>query len=250
MKSLLRRTLAAAVFFVGVASPPAHASVVIGSTRVVFPAGEREVTVKVTNDGKRPALVQAWLDKGNANESPENLDVPFTLAPAMFRLDPAKGQTLRLIYTKAPLPADRESLFWLNVLEVPPKDAGTAGANQLQVAFRTRIKVLFRPQGLAGRVDDAPAQARWELVPAADGKGYALKASNPTPYYINLSKVEVNAAGQTFDAGAGYIAPGQSQLFPVAGLKKAAQAQVSYTSINDWGAGVQARQPVAVRNGS
>ena len=39
-----------------------HASVVIGTTRVIYQEKDREVTVRLTNDGKHPALVQAWID--------------------------------------------------------------------------------------------------------------------------------------------------------------------------------------------
>lgn len=122
----------------------AHASVVISGTRVVFPSNEREVTIKLTNDGKTPALVQTWIDAGDQNASPETINVPFTLTPSMFRMEPNKGQTLRMIYTNEPLPTDKESLFWLNVLEIPPKANDGADRNELQIALRTRIKIMFR----------------------------------------------------------------------------------------------------------
>ena len=226
----------------------AHAIVVISGTRVIVPAQEREVTIKLTNNGQAPALVQVWLDKGDQNSSPDKVEVPFTLTPPLFRLDPNKGQTLRLIYTKEPLAKDRETLFWLNVLEVPPKPASQASdaqANTLQLAFRSRIKVLFRPQGLAGSADEAPARVTWEVVP--DGKGkYALKATNPTPYFVNLGKVTLQAGGRSFDADPGFVAPQGLQLFPLKGLdaQPGASAEVDYLSINDFGGGVEGKQPL------
>ncbi len=50
------------------------------------------------------------------------------------------------------LPKDRESVFWFNVLEVPPKPDAATVANQslLQLAFRTRIKLFYRPEALKG----------------------------------------------------------------------------------------------------
>src|SRR5437868_3111030 len=111
---------------------PSWASVVISGTRVVYGQRDREVTIRLTNDGEAPALVQAWLDRGDPDVDPATISVPFTLTPPMFRVDPAKGQSLRVIYTQEPLPADRETVFWLNVLEVPPR-AQTPGTNSMQL---------------------------------------------------------------------------------------------------------------------
>ena len=119
-KKLLK---AMTVFALSWLAGSAHAGVVISGTRVIYQAKEREVTVKLSNEGDAPALVQVWLDTGNPNAMPDESKVPFTLSPPLFRLDPKKGQSLRLIYTQEPLPQDKESLFWLNVLEVPPRAA-------------------------------------------------------------------------------------------------------------------------------
>jgi len=219
----------------------ANATVVIGGTRVVYPAQESEMTVKLSNEGGRSALVQVWLDTGDSSQSPSDIKVPFVLTPPVFRLDPGKGQTIRLRYTHEALPKDKESLFWFNVLEVPPKETGKV--NTLELAIRTRIKLLFRPQGLPGTASEAPPKTRWQLVPGKDGHGYALKASNPTSYYVNLGKVVLTAGGKTFDAGQGYVAPGRDELFPVKGLDAPASgAEVVYTSIDDYGQGVEGKQ--------
>ncbi len=247
MKFLRRTLTAAAALAAACFAIQAQASVVIASTRVIYPAQEREVTIKLSNDGRTPALVQAWLDDGNITDLPETLNVPFVLTPAIFRMDPGKGQTLRLIHTKEAMARDKESLYWLNVLEVPPKpQAGEGAVNRLQIAFRTRIKVMYRPQGLPGQAEEAPAQLRWELLPAGGGKGYVLKASNPTAYVVNLGKVSLQSGGQAYDAAAGYVLPGESALFPIAGMVSApgAGVQVKFNSINDWGANVEGSLPL------
>ncbi|KDB05880.1 Pili assembly chaperone [Burkholderia sp. lig30] len=224
----------------------AYASVVISGTRVIFPSTEREVTVKLTNEGKAPALVQAWLDNGDPNASPDDIDVPFTLMPAMFRMEPGKGQTLRMIHTNEPLPADKESLFWLNVLEIPPKNATGADRNQLQIAYRSRIKVMYRPDGLPGNANTARNQLGWQLVKAEGGR-YALQATNPTPYVVNFGSVALKSAGQKYDAGMGYVLPASTRQFPVKDLAAhpAAGATVEFNSIDDWGASSDNSQPVS-----
>lgn len=47
----------------------AFASVTIIGTRVIYPATEKEVTVRLDNHGNQPALVQAWIDNGNPDEA-------------------------------------------------------------------------------------------------------------------------------------------------------------------------------------
>ncbi|MCI0152339.1 molecular chaperone, partial [Paraburkholderia sediminicola] len=117
-------------------------------------------------------------------------------------------------------------------------------AGQLQLVFRTRIKVLFRPDGLPGAANESPTRVTWAVVPDTKGK-YALKATNPTAYFVNLGEVSLTTGGKHFKAAPGFIGPGESQLFPVADLgeQPGADAKVSYTSINDYGAGVSGEQP-------
>lgn len=119
---MLSRTLLASLTFALIAGLPstAHAGVVIDGTRHIYPQQRREITLRLSNDDKRaPRLVQVWLDQGDATPDPAHSDVPFSLSPPVFRLDPGRSQGVRLVYTQEPLPSDRESLFWLNALEIP-----------------------------------------------------------------------------------------------------------------------------------
>lgn len=219
-----------------VAAPQTQASVVVAGTRVIYHAEDVEQTIKLTNMGKLPALTQVWLDKGDPKASPSSIQVPFTVSPPVARIDPDKGQTLRILYTGEALPQDRESVFWLNVLEVPPKLAASdAGANRLQMAFRSRIKLFFRPAGLKGSADDAPAQVTWRLVETDNHA--ALEARNPTPYHVSLSSLELMGGGKTarFEDG-GMVNPGETQTFPLSGdVYQGAGAKVRYHAINDFG---------------
>ncbi|AJG19353.1 Chaperone [Cupriavidus basilensis] len=226
----------------------AAAAVVVSGTRLVFPSQEREMTLKVTNDGRLPSLVQTWIDTGTENDSPDKIDVPFTLTPTMFRVEPGKGQTLRIIYTNEPLPTDKESLFWINVLDVPPKPAAEDERNRLQVAFRTRIKMMYRPQGLPGKAEEAPALLKWHIARDPEANQYVLKTVNPSPYVVSLGSVQLKMGGKTFDAGMGYVLPGASQKFPITGLESApaADATVEFSSIDDWGGNKNAQVPVAI----
>jgi len=217
----------------------ATASVVITGTRVVYRETDPEVTVRITNDGKVPALVQTWIDDGDDKQLPDASNAPFTIVPPLFRLDPQKGQSLRLMYTREPLPADRESLFWLNVLEVPPRDAGSADApNVLRLVFRTRIKLFFRPAALPGNVLDAPATVQWRF--ARNGNRYRLEATNPSPYHVTFTRVAVKAAnGSWTEAQGAMVAPHGVAGFDMndAGSAATGPLEVRYTYLDDYGAG-------------
>jgi chaperone protein EcpD len=215
----------------------AGASVTVGATRVVYPLENREVTVKLNNDRAEPSLVQVWMDKGNADAKPGEASAPFVLTPPIFRMEANKAQTLRMMYTGDALPQDRESVFWLNVLDVPPKTAKNSDVNSLQFAFRTRVKVFARPKGLPGTPEEAAGKITWKLVPAADKKGYEAQATNPTAYYVSFSKIDVVGAGQTYtnDIG-GMVEPRGTALFPIKNLKAVpANVHVKYVGISDFG---------------
>jgi chaperone protein EcpD len=234
---LLRQTAMGIGFACALLAGNAHASVTISGTRVVYPLNEREVTVKLDNDSRDPALVQVWMDDGNASAKPGEIKVPFVITPPIFRMNPKKSQTLRVMYSGEPLPTDRESVYWLNVLDIPPKASGAANANTLQFAFRTRVKVFVRPPRLAGTPEEAPAQLSWKLVPAADGHGQAVSVSNPTPYFVSFSEVDVVSAGHTYkNERGGMVAPRGTEVLPVAQMNSVpADATVHYTAISDYG---------------
>ncbi|MGM3278064.1 fimbrial biogenesis chaperone [Ralstonia sp. 24A2] len=248
MNSVLRYIVAGLAVVVGLFSAGADATVVISGTRVVYPADEKEVTVKLSNEDKSPSLVQVWLDDGDENSTPDTAKVPFTVAPPIFRMDGGKGQAIRLMYTGEPLPTDKESLFWVNVLEVPPKAENKEGRNMLQFAFRTRIKLFFRPAKLAGDVDHAADKLSWKLISPEAGKGLALQVSNPTPYYVNFAKVGLGIDEKTVgDEGGGMVAPGQSTTFPLKGVTHIPSGDVKadFTVITDYGALVKKEAPIA-----
>lgn len=233
---------AVAALSVCLSTTAAQAAVVLSGTRVIYPAAQREVTLKLTNEGHDPVLVQSWIDDGDPHATPDQVQVPFTLTPPLFRLDPARGQTVRIIYTQDPLPQDQESLFWLNALEVPPRvDASKRAANSLQLAVRTRIKLFFRPTGLTGSANDAASKAQWRFVKKASGE-YALAIVNPTPYHITFSKVHVRTAGKEYMNEEGTMVPPKSTIELNVGhvtvVTGESPTDVHYTSINDYGAAV------------
>jgi chaperone protein EcpD len=219
-----------------------HASVVVSGTRVVFSASEREVSVKLRNEGDTPGLVQVWLDHGDRDDVPEHVKVPFVVTPPLFRLDPRQGQTVRILSTDETLPEDRETLFWLNVLEVPPKpDASDAKQqNLIQMAFRTRIKLFYRPASLnkPQDVEDAYGRIVWTVREEGHHKA-VLEAHNPTPYFITITKFRIGDDAPDTEAPA-MLAPFHTHRFTTAFIASDAinNQQVTFSVINDYGSEV------------
>ncbi|MNZ27555.1 Chaperone protein EcpD precursor [compost metagenome] len=226
--------LSAAVLWSGLA----QAGIVIQGSRVVYPAKEREVSVKMTNTSEEPSLMQAWVDKGNAKLTPDKADGPFLITPPITRVEAKKGQTLRLVYTGDDAAAKKqETVFWLNVLDVPPMPK-EQGANFLQVAVRSRLKVFFRPEGLPGSPAKAAENLSWSVVQSSTG--YAVRARNDSAFHVSLASVKVTSGGKIYTVkpeSLDMIAPNSSLDLPVPGLAGAAGAdgKVNYEWVSDYG---------------
>uniref|UniRef100_UPI00166072C0 fimbria/pilus periplasmic chaperone n=1 Tax=Stenotrophomonas maltophilia TaxID=40324 RepID=UPI00166072C0 len=67
---------------------PAYAAVVPDATHFHFSAKEQELTVRLSNQGGSPALVQAWIDDGDADSTPETAAaVPSVISPPVARIN-------------------------------------------------------------------------------------------------------------------------------------------------------------------
>lgn len=230
-------------FLATVLSAAAHsaaAGIIVDGTRVVYPEAKREVTITIHNPSNTPSLVQAWLDAGDPHSKPGESKVPFVLTPPLFRLDPTKAQSLRLVFTHDPLPQDRESLFWLNVLDVPPRAATTPDLpNQLEMAFKHRMKVFFRPTGLKGSAADAPTQLTWKML-SKGGKLVGIQASNPTAFHVSLTRITATLGGHPVTAKVDMVEPFASKDFDLPDPVTAASGPVAveYWFVNDFGGDV------------
>ena len=234
------RTFCAALAVLCLNIGNAHASVVIGGTRVVFPAAQGEVTVRLTNQGKKPALMEAWIDTGDARSTPDSVHTPFLITPPLFRMDAGKDQSLRIVFVPGDthLPTDRESLFWLNVLEIPPKPTGEAAhQNTLQFAIRSRLKLFYRPANLPGSSLKAPDKLRFAA--STGDAGVVIDVTNPTPYYITISQLVLSVDGRDYTATTGMVAPRDHLVLKVKDLHQAAASgsPIRFTTINDFGGG-------------
>ncbi|TKV22793.1 fimbria/pilus periplasmic chaperone [Citrobacter sp. TBCS-14] len=137
------------VIFIASIVLPAHAGIVIYGTRIIYPAEKNEVLVQLMNQGERSSLVQSWIDDGDISLSPEKIQVPFLLTPPVAKVAAKSGQQLKIKKMPNMLPNNKESLFYLNVLDIPPNNPDSVGKNVLKFAMQNRIKLFYRPKGIS-----------------------------------------------------------------------------------------------------
>ena len=235
-------TLAGTSIMLAFTSTPAPASVVLLGTRVIYSADARDATIAAENKGDTPVLVQTWLDDGDSRSTPEDSKAPYLLNPPLFRLDPGHTQSLRLIHTQSSLPQDRESLHWLNVLSIPPETTDAPhDRNVLRLLMRSRIKVFYRPKGLAGKAEDAAALVQWSYTTNEAGKP-VLRAKNPTAYHVTFIGLRADVDGQPHDVVVkDMVAPGGTMDVPLTGAPATGRTTkvVGFSFINDQGGVVE-----------
>ncbi|UIU18213.1 molecular chaperone [Klebsiella michiganensis] len=192
----------------------AHAGVVTGGTRLIYPGGKKESSLSVTNNDATPYLIQSWVEsnKGAA---------PFLLTPPLFRLEGEQQTRLRVIYSGG-LPENKESMFWMNIKAIPSSQA-KAGANTLQIAIKTRIKLIYRPKSIEGTPEMVTEQLRWTR------SGNTLQVMNPTAFYMNFAEVKVGGAEVKED---NWVGPGETARFQLPGVSAGA---LQWKLINDYG---------------
>ncbi|MEI7515970.1 MAG: molecular chaperone [Betaproteobacteria bacterium] len=209
---------------------PVRADMVIERTRVVYPEGRRDVQISLSNTSTGSvAFVQLWLDDGTDSPDIESMAVPFLLSPPTARV-PANGrQTVRLAFTGEPQKADQESLFYFNMLELPPRYTGPDDESRMTFARRTRIKVFFRPKGLKG--DLLQAMKQLQCAPINTAGSWALECYNPSPFHLSFFSFGLGNSTTKLLASreSGMIKPSERRRFPVENYEQLPQTLSALT---------------------
>lgn len=198
---------------------PAQAGVVVGGTRLIYDGNKKEASLSVSNPDSQPYLVQSWTEtvSGGAEKA------PFVVTPPLFRLGDGQTNVLRIVRAGGNLPSDKESLYWLNIKAIPSAEKDLH-QNTLQIAVKTRIKLIYRPQGLKSVPEELTDQLRWQR------SGNLLQVNNPTPFYMNFMEIRV---GGNKLKDVTYVAPGATARFALpAGVNS---DKVSWKIISDYG---------------
>lgn len=218
------RTTGLAVALLPLALMTANAGVIIGGTRIIFEGAKKEATINITNPDNTPYLIQSWIDMqdGVAGKA------PFIITPPLYRLDGGQKNLERIVMTGS-LPQEQESLFWLNIKAIP---SASKQMNALQIVVKTRIKLIYRPEGLRASTPEEQAnKLTWQQ------SGNAIQVNNPTPYVINFN--EITLGGRKLD-DVTYVLPGASARFSLP--EGTSGHSLTFKVINDYGSPGTAHQ--------
>lgn len=200
-----------------------QAAVTLDRTRIIFDGNQPSINITIRNDNPElPYLAQSWLE----NSLEQKLETgPIIATPPIQRMEPKSTSLVRL--STAPdvkkLPQDRESLFYYNLREIPPK---SSEAGVLQIALQSRVKLFYRPESIV-----AQSKTDWtkDITLTATPSGYTL--NNPTPFYltvIGLGNNQKQSEESDFDAI--MIPPKSNQ-----DIKSSKFSTPYLTYINDYG---------------
>lgn len=238
-KIILRYALIFCAAFVLIS--PVHASVVMVGTRVIYPASLKERVLSFTNQDNYPNLVQVWVDRGNEFSDSESEDSPFIVHPPVFRMEPQAGQIARLTYVGEALPQDRESLFFLNFLQIPAMKASDMEANKLVLTVRSRMKIFYRPASLSNESSMSIMRKGLSFEARRDDGVLRIVGRNSSGYYAVLqSAVVASDKGNVPAAEAVLIPPKGEVVWHVKGMTgEVSAARLKVRLINDYGGEIE-----------
>lgn len=216
---------------------PSWAAITLMGTRVIYPANEASINVQLSNQLDKPALAQVWIDNGDPNVIPAAKDNPFLVTPPVSRLNAKANQVVRIMQKPTPhLAKDRETLFWFNLLDIPPLSKADQDKNVLQFSVRSRLKMFYRPENLTM----TQQQAFKSLSFKQDIMAKQIEIHNPSPYYITFNQLNFkNNTGKDVLYGADVmVAPFDQKTIQLEQFNQP-QQRVEYEVINDLGGNVK-----------
>ncbi|EKT55335.1 molecular chaperone [Providencia burhodogranariea] len=159
-------------------SMSAHSAVTLDRTRIIFPGTEKSINVTISNDNPEEAyLAQSWIEDLKGNKLTKGA---ILATPPLQRIEPNSNSLIRLSTTPelGKLPQDRESVFYFNLREVPPK---SAEGNTLQIALQSRVKLFYRPTSILSE-----SETKWahKVTLTKTTKGYRI--NNTTPFNLTV----------------------------------------------------------------
>lgn len=139
-------------------APASASGIVLGGTRVVFPAEATQTTLSVKNRSDASTyLVQSWVEEAGGKKTGD-----FIVTPPLYTSAPGNENMLRIISSGVPHPKDKESLYYLNVKLIPSvdkkaldKEGGGSGCSYSYANKDVRPSTRSEPrQRESGRVAD------------------------------------------------------------------------------------------------
>ncbi|WP_332401497.1 molecular chaperone [Vibrio metschnikovii] len=210
-----------------------NASVVMTGSRVVYPAHMKEKNIQFKNNDSFPSLVQLWVDEGNIDSTPDNSDAPFIILPSVFKIGANSGQSVRLVYIGDSLPNDRESVFYLNELQIPSVSKDIQD-NKLLVMLKNRVKLFYRPDGLSVDKSEISNMLEFSFL----HKEPALEIKNTSPYYVSFNSLYIKLRNEQIKFIPDMVPPFDRIIIPIndVNINRGEDVIIEFAIINDLGA--------------
>lgn len=180
MKLKMKTAFIAGAVLSTLVAQSALAAIALDRTRVIYDGGQKSLSLNISNENKQlPYLAQGWIEDAQGNK----ITSPLTVLPPVQRIEPGEKSQVKVqgLPAALSLPQDRESLFYFNLREIPPR---SDKPNTLQIALQTRIKLFYRPKGLMQTTTEMAAPWQEKITLSKQGNSYVVH--NPTPYFVTL----------------------------------------------------------------
>lgn len=165
------------LLLVGLLVNVSFAQLAFDRSRVIFNAGaSKSQTVVISNNSANaPYLAQTWIE----NSQGEKIVSPLAALPILQRVNPKQDKQVKINFmgNVSELASDRETMFFLNVLGVPPK--GGANANEVSIVIQSKMKLFYRPKGLP--TYELPSGWIEDIIVRKNGGSITIE--NPTAYH-------------------------------------------------------------------
>ncbi|HCR2161363.1 TPA: molecular chaperone [Enterobacter asburiae] len=164
-------------------SGAATAGIIIGENKIYFSGKKDFVDVRVRNPSEENYLL---VSRVVSEESRHNIESAvqeknFIVTPPAVSLKAGKERILRIAKADIKsLPGNRESMHFLSVTSIPEDKTAE---NSVQIAVRTWIRLIYRPENLIKNK---------KLEYNLEKNGSEVKFNNKSPFYLFFSGVEFN----------------------------------------------------------
>ena len=162
----------------------AHSGVVVDSTRHLYKEGTREINANLENKDNIPYLIKSWVEPREGSQASL-----FMVTPPLFRLEAKQKNTVR-IFPNANIinaPKDRETVYYFNVMSIPPTSDADSDKNKIQLAVRHRMRLIYRPLAIQElSINEEAKKLQWRK------SGSKITLRNTTPFFIYFKSVKIN----------------------------------------------------------
>lgn len=172
---VIKKRVLAAVLVSLLSTNSAFAALALDATRYIYKGDKQTLSAVVENQTKSDYGAQVWLD----NIVEKDTRPTFIATPSFFKIKGEGKQVFRIMKVSDHMPKDKESIYWLNLQEIPPKKKSSG----LVMAIRTKVKMIYRPATIVDGRMNAEENLTTSYLPGAQW------LVNSTPYIFAIDSV-------------------------------------------------------------